>query len=124
MLGYWALQDHAEHVLVVVHGHEPRFAFFLRERAWPRLLLERDADLLRSVRLAANVDADFLVLADADRHELAERVLRRAGAYARGDLCQDSVAHGAAVDQAVVHHCCHFVAELTKRVTRSRVAGR
>src|SRR6185295_11722210 len=58
--------------------------------------------------------------ADADRHELAERMLRRARTHARSNLGQDSVANGAAIDEAVVHGC-HFSKELTKRIARRRV---
>ena len=89
---------------VVVHRAQPRLALVLRQRARPRLVLERDADFLRRARLAAHVNGDFLVLADADRHEPAERVLGGARVHARGDAVENSIANGSAVQEAVIEH--------------------
>jgi hypothetical protein len=47
--------------------------------------------------LAAHVDGDFLVLADADRDEAAERVPRGTGVDARGNAVEYAIADGSAV---------------------------
>jgi hypothetical protein len=98
------LQDDAEHVRVVVHGDEPRLALLLCQRARPGLRLETEPHLLRGVLLPADVHGDFLVLADADRHEAADGVGGRRPAHAFRDLVENAVAHCSAVEQAVVLH--------------------
>jgi hypothetical protein len=62
------------------------------------LRLERNADLRCGIRLPAHVDGDLFVLADADRHEPAERVFRGARAHALRYLRENLVADRSAVE--------------------------
>jgi hypothetical protein len=93
------------------------------KRRWPGLILERNADLLRRARLAANVDTDLLVLADADRDEPAERALRGAGVHACGDAVEYAIADDSAVQKAIIDHAGNSSFFLIESIARARVAA-
>src|SRR5690606_527175 len=79
-------------------------ALILRQRARPYLLVEGEPHLGRRALLRAHVDRGGLVVADADRHEPADRLPRRRRRDALADLREDTVADGTAVQKAIVFH--------------------
>src|SRR5690606_7304288 len=102
VLRHRPLQDDAEHVRVVVHLEQTRFAFLLRQVRGPELLVEWNTCLERAARLVANVDIDLRAATDADRDQLAQRMLAARLCDAIGNLGDDAVAYGGAAQQPVV----------------------
>src|SRR5688572_5070500 len=114
-----ALQDHAQHVAVVVHRQQSRFALLLTELAWPRLLFEVQTHLSRRTRLAACVDGRRVMSADADRDQPADLMRCRSARDLFGDLAQYPVADGPAIQESIV---CHGKCPLWIELWRDRTA--
>jgi len=105
------LENHAEHVRVVVHRDDARFAFLLRQITRPELLVEPNAGLLRPARLVPDVHGDLGLIADTDRDEPTDRVLLFRRRHTLGDFGKDPVTHARAIQQSIVFHEFRLCAE-------------
>jgi hypothetical protein len=113
-----ALQDHAEHVGIVVHRDDARLAFLLGQRVRPDLFLEAETDPLRGGRLATHINRRGLLLANADGHETPNRMTCRRLPHALGDLVENTVAHEPAVQKPVVLHTPFICSQTLQRLLK------
>ena len=108
------LQNDPEHIRIIIHRDKTCLAFILCQVGGPVLLVKRQTNSGGGTRLSANIDGDFLYLADPDRDKAPNLATHCEPRDIRRHLVQNTLADIGAIEQPriTIHACLPSPGEL------------